>query len=444
MILPRSIANDLRVFWQSFRLFQAAMQSYVSGSTSYIGFNYASVKTLSTNLRSILVQLVDLNDASLMDLIHYLRTQHRAIERFYASPELFRHTIPARLQALAEAQGGNGLRFRSYIIKAGDTPQSIAQNELGDAARWLDITELNDLSYPYISDDPSYNGNVKARGRVKFTHVSALLSDYVIPAGTVVSTAGGADVEPIEFVTLADKTILAEQLSVDADVECAAAGPIGNVGPTTLTRIAFINADKVTYTYTLSVSVRDVAGNPGTAEREFTYATWPRVSNAETMTGGLLANVATLGQRILLPVPADSPAALKNQELDAADSLYGTDLYLDEEGDLAADQTGDLLIVTGLANLAIALRTRLLTERGDLAFHKDFGSNLHKLLGQLNNAYLRDRVVVEIRDVANSDPRIADTKVYEAAVDEDTIRASVEYVTKTSRDSNSLNLILRS
>ncbi len=41
---------------------------------------------------------------------------------------------------------------REYIIMRGDTLERIAQRELGDALRWIDIVVLNNLKPPYISD----------------------------------------------------------------------------------------------------------------------------------------------------------------------------------------------------------------------------------------------------------------------------------------------------
>jgi phage baseplate assembly protein W len=42
-----------------------------------------------------------------------------------------------------------------YTIKSGDTLQMIAQTQLGDALLWMDIAQLNNLKYPYISSTPA-------------------------------------------------------------------------------------------------------------------------------------------------------------------------------------------------------------------------------------------------------------------------------------------------
>lgn len=42
-------------------------------------------------------------------------------------------------------------KVRRYTVNNGDTLQSIAQSQLGDASRWTEIAVLNDLQYPFIA-----------------------------------------------------------------------------------------------------------------------------------------------------------------------------------------------------------------------------------------------------------------------------------------------------
>lgn len=48
--------------------------------------------------------------------------------------------------------------FRFVQTNRGDTLQLIAARELKDASRWTELVSLNNLSYPYITDDPSQAG----------------------------------------------------------------------------------------------------------------------------------------------------------------------------------------------------------------------------------------------------------------------------------------------
>lgn len=37
--------------------------------------------------------------------------------------------------------------YSKYVINEGDTLQSISQNVLGDATKWYDLAEYNNLAY---------------------------------------------------------------------------------------------------------------------------------------------------------------------------------------------------------------------------------------------------------------------------------------------------------
>jgi phage baseplate assembly protein W len=41
-------------------------------------------------------------------------------------------------------------RFIQHIVRYGDTMQGIAQQRLGDMSQWVELTQFNDLRYPYI------------------------------------------------------------------------------------------------------------------------------------------------------------------------------------------------------------------------------------------------------------------------------------------------------
>lgn len=96
---------------------------------------------------------------------------------------------------------------------------------------WLDkIGEL-----PFI-DLPRDEGSV-AGGTVIFTLAAVQDSDFVIPAGTIVT----APDSELDFTTLVDATIYEGELSVETAVECLTAGSDGNVKKEKITKIDSIS-----------------------------------------------------------------------------------------------------------------------------------------------------------------------------------------------------------
>jgi hypothetical protein len=88
--------------------------------------------------------------------------------------------------------------------------------------------------------------------------------------------------------------------------------------------------------------------------------------------------VKRFGQSLAVPAttaPSASP--------DDPDRVFGTDILL-LNGRLQATSTGDLALVSGVANLMQALGNRLETPLGDLLFYRNYGFGGHRLKGKSN------------------------------------------------------------
>ena len=74
----------------------------------------------------------------------------------------------------------------------------------------------------------------------------------------------------------------------------------------------------------------------------------------------------------------------------------------------APEEVVDLAVLSGRENLAQALILRLLTPRGSLAAlgHAAYGSELHKLIGQLKTEELRNLCRAYVLDVVQQEPRV--------------------------------------
>ena len=62
---------------------------------------------------------------------------------------------------------------------------------------------------------------------------------------------------------------------------------------------------------------------------------------------------------------------------------FGTDFKVNfESGDISINANNDFVLISDNDNLEQAVRTRIMTKKGSLATHVDFGSRLYELIGQ--------------------------------------------------------------
>ena len=85
--------------------------------------------------------------------------------------------------------------------------------------------------------------------------------------------------------------------------------------------------------------------------------------------------------------------------------------------DLCRTAGGDLATVSGRENLIQAILDRLSTRRGELAAldHPAYGSRLHELVGELDNARTRSWAEIYIRECLAQERRIAEVLAVEMA-----------------------------
>jgi len=115
-------------------------------------------------------------------------------------------------------------------------------------------------------------------------------------------------------------------------------------------------------------------------------------------------------------------------------SLFGSDLSLVGRvtgEDLLTDNVGDLALAHGNDNIAQALRLRLQVRLGELAplGWPAYGSRLHELIGQPNNARTHVRLMAFARTAVEQDPRVAEVTSVETHVlpgERDTARVQME------------------
>ena len=450
--LPAEQRSELAEIADEISTLETAVSAYLDGTTSGIAENYAAAQALEARIRAVLTTITATYEPTLVAGISEARDAQRWVIRLLASPEIWRSNLDVLLDSLNECRGNaesitKARAVRRYMVVQGDTLQSIAQTQIGDAARWGDIALLNDLSYPYLSSDESYAASAKATGVVTFSHVSVQVAEYVIPAGTVVATVEDDGSEGVLFITTEAATIGAGELTATAAIEALEAGAMGNVGPGAITVVSYIAASTVYYTYTLGIQVSDVAANESSTLTSFGRWTYPSVTNLAATSGGKDGAVARPGEWILVPVDhADGIATnvLQAQGVTSATTrLYGTDLWLSETGGLERNARGDVRIVSGVDNLAVAARVACQTERGDLTWHPDYGSYLYKVVGSFRDDDLEARILVEVREAVLADIRFESVAVTSFDFDGTSAEVGIEFITRNLVEAGSSLLIVR-
>lgn len=236
-----------------------------------------------------------------------------------------------------------------------DTLETIARKTLGDANGWKRIALLNGLEYPFI-----------------VIH----LADSLTPAiewGSLAADAGvGANI-----IHVTDLTPQAGELLLLDD------GTNQEIATVESTDHSIITLE---------------------APLENAYVKGTAVTRHERM-----LSVMKPGDELQIPGGASSGAAITgDQQEDFYTRIYGTDEYLDDNGEQSADPLGDVRTVSGIDNLAQALQHRLRTTRGELASlgHPTYGSYLPMIIGKIGISLWYQRALLEAEVTMLEDPRV--------------------------------------
>lgn len=148
-------------------------------------------------------------------------------------------------------------------------------------------------------------------------------------------------------------------------------------------------------------------------------------------------NLRTVGDTIIVPIEIDlldtNLESLGYRDRDLILGLaLGRDLKVgyDEESvankamhgeilGLQADNSGDIEVVQGVENLRQATINRLLTPKGSLFLHPEYGSDFYKYIGRKNTEEVMTMIEDEITSTIQKDNRVDNVEVVDSRIEAD-------------------------
>lgn len=254
--------------------------------------------------------------------------------------------------------------YQTWIVSQGDTPQSIAAAATGDASRWREITALNKLRWPYISDKP-----VDQYGPPLTTGV---LADDINDGDLVVTIPG----ENPDLLTHGAILFL-DGHDDDGHYVYSA------------TRIDGYDED------TGDVALLDPVNQGWSLGGR--YRVCPPPEELDTA-------VARTGDTIALPLVASGTTSAVIQGGELID-LFGADIAVTDDG-LLTLEGGDLKVFSGLRNAQQGLVFRARLPQGQSLWHPSEGNLAYVLIGGPQVRQNIDAAALYTRAAIATDPRI--------------------------------------
>lgn len=137
--------------------------------------------------------------------------------------------------------------------------------------------------------------------------------------------------------------------------------------------------------------------------------------------------VVLTGSMIRLPAPTPMVSAALDP-----DRVFGRDVRL-QNGVLDAEK-GDFAVIAGRENLRQALRHRVETDRGELLFHREYGSRVRELMGAVSGPTALMLAAEYAKSAVVADPRIDEVTRAAAEIGGDVVRVSIEARPVAGRD----------
>lgn len=134
---------------------------------------------------------------------------------------------------------------------------------------------------------------------------------------------------------------------------------------------------------------------------------WQEIADYNNLQYPYLTAVS-IGRRILIPTQASADQVPPSSVEEWVDELVGEDADGTSTG--ASDVYGDAVSAIGLENMKQAIEHRLMTQRGELVYHPEYGSNLDTLVGR-TEPFIVKKITLDVIETIRQDDRIATVRV---------------------------------
>jgi len=284
----------------------------------------------------------------------------QGLDYLTASKFLDKQNTQSPLEYVGGLADESGIAFElsnsKYLVPVpfNKTIEQISQRYLKNANRWIEIATLNNLKSPYIDEEG-------------FTR---------------------------DFLSNGD----GRQFNIDSDDELYIGQTI-TLSSTTVPRFTrrIQNIEKITDgNYLITVDGLD-------------NLTQLKIAQSAKMTAFL---PGTVNSQNMIYIPSEETVDDQNEtfaipylEEDELSGLSKIDWLLTDSGDLALDATGDFRLANGLTNIIQAIRQKLVTKKGSLFVHPNYGLGLQP--GVSHADILAGDIFDDMRDMIEQDPRFS-------------------------------------
>jgi len=273
------------------------------------------------------------------------------------------------------------VKLATYVVGQGDTVEILAQKLLGDVIQESTLITLNQLRYPFISDNP-IDQYARPKGNV------FLIGSVTNPTSVTISNPNSVLVNPNDTVFLLEGS-------------ANGAGVVKSISGNTITFNAVVN---------------------GAFDQAAIVTVFANQQNVTTQ-------VLKTGDTLLYPHnPTIAAAQPSSYSL-----LLGTDLQLDDDGFLLKSN-GDIATVSALANLVQAVQMRLQTPLGALMLHPQYGNELFDVMGEAGNSYFKGLAKHYIEECVLQDTRITSVVASNLAFSKDAMTVDLAIVPIGAQD----------